>query len=229
MVRAEVFAIVTGAAATFQQCINLYQSIRCAINSRKNLRGFINQQWKEARQTSRLIEVVKKEKALQTSAVISALQDVDEAGKKLNARLRVAKKSLEKSHIRLIGNALFPDPEEEKQLQAELKELERAKENLNICILLHNVGATRDINNSIKVQTISIDELGREIKEILSTRNSPRIEKMPDRRGELTKEEFFAAEELSNLWCIHHIIAGKFHSGNHNVKLLDAFSDGFEL
>lgn len=130
--------------------------------------------------------MVKKEKALQTSAVISALQDVDEAGKKLNARLRVAKKSLEKSHIRLIGNALFPDPEEEKQLQAELKELERAKENLNICILLHNVGATRDINNSIKVQTISIDELGREIKEILSTRNSPRIEKMPDRRGELS-------------------------------------------
>ncbi|KAI1376468.1 hypothetical protein F4677DRAFT_445269 [Hypoxylon crocopeplum] len=173
------FAVITGVAATIQQSISLFQSIRGAINSRKNLSSFINQQYKEARRTSRLIELVKKEEALQTPAIIFALQDVDEAGKKLNARLVASKRSLKKRNIQLIGNALFPDPEEEKKLQAEIKELELAKENLNSCILLYNVGLTRDMNNNIKVQTVSIDRLGRAMKD-LGARDGLQIEERTD-------------------------------------------------
>lgn len=123
---------------------------------------------------------MRKEKALQTPVIISALKDVTEAGKKLNARLRSAERSLKKSHIRLIGNALFPDLEEERELQAEWRELELAKDNLNSFILLYSISLARDISNSIDVQATSIDRLDRGIKAVLHTRDPVQIKTMSE-------------------------------------------------
>lgn len=168
---------MTGAAATIQQCIGLFQFIQSATNTRKHLRDFINQYCKEITRTGGLIEVVRKEKALQIPDIIFALKDVHEAGKKLNARLHSAEKGLRKSNIRLIGNALLPDPEEERELQAELRELELAKRNLDSHILLY---LARGISNSIDVQTASIDKLDHKIKGVLPTGEPVQIQIMSE-------------------------------------------------
>ncbi|KAI0388124.1 hypothetical protein F5Y04DRAFT_241709 [Hypomontagnella monticulosa] len=191
---ADIFAILTGVAATIQQCINLSQSIRGAINSRKNLCNSIREHEREAIRTSGLINRVKDEESLHTPDIIRALQDVDEAGKKLNNRLSVARANLKKSNIRLVGGALFPNPEEEKRLQAEFKELELAKDNLNHCIILHNIGLSQDINNNIKSQATSINRLNRAIK-VLSTRGTLRTHNMTGTKEETEQDMFHDAEE----------------------------------
>ncbi|KAI1391581.1 uncharacterized protein F4822DRAFT_190275 [Hypoxylon trugodes] len=191
---AEVVGIITSVAATIQQSIELFQAIRSAINSRKNLYEFINQHCLEARRTSQLIKAVRKEASLQTPSIICALQDVDEAGKRLNSRLKVARESLKKSNIRLIGNALFPNPDEDKKLQIELKELELSKNNLNSCILLYNVSLSRNISDNIRIQTISMSKLNRMVKAL--GRKAHPHEKMAVKSENMVRSDL-AVDELS--------------------------------
>lgn len=165
-----------------EQCLKLFQTIRDAVNGQEELRSVVDQHFNTVARLNELVDLVKVEEALKTEAISSALNNVKEAGDELVKQLEAAAKRLNKKAIRRIVKALFPSPEDQRELEAKVTKLEQARTNLFNHVMICNVGLTRDANKSIKVNTSILDSMDRTIKERLGTTNTLRIKQLIEGR-----------------------------------------------
>ncbi|KAI1354276.1 hypothetical protein F5Y01DRAFT_273506 [Xylaria sp. FL0043] len=177
----EILAVVTGALALLEQSLKLFAYTRDALNKPKNLRKLLDRYPNEVSNVKRLLDLVEKETALQTEAVKLAAVEIRDASSNLC-------NSLEKVKERLDGGKLdqvisfFTQSDTKGEVQDRMDELTNAKLYFISTVQLVIVGITKGTDNSIKINTTTLQRLDKLLHERLGNIESFKIKKIIDGR-----------------------------------------------
>ncbi|KEY71756.1 hypothetical protein S7711_02980 [Stachybotrys chartarum IBT 7711] len=164
---AEVLGIITGAAAVIEQSISLFETIRKAVDSYKDLPDVIERYTKELNRVRELVGLISTEEALQTLAVGAAAENVQDAGEKLKARLKLMRTHSEARKMEKVMRAILSGPDHESKIDKIMKELVEAKIGLIANVVVVNVGLSQGINKTLQVNTATLTRVNDLIHEKL--------------------------------------------------------------
>jgi hypothetical protein len=179
---AEVLGILTGAVAAIEQSISLFNTIKNAVNSVRDLPKVIDKHTKELKRIKDLVNLIQAEQALRTLAVGAAAEHVQDGAEKLRQRLELLKKHSETSKVEQVIRAFISGSNESK-VEKIMKELVEAKLGLVANMLVVNVGLTQGVDKSLKVNTATIQRVNDLIQERLgdNTKSLKLAERMKGR------------------------------------------------
>jgi hypothetical protein len=166
----------------------LFNTIKNAVNSVRDLPKVIDKHTKELKRIKDLVNLIQAEQALRTLAVGAAAEHVQDGAEKLRQRLELLKKHSETSKVEQVIRAFISGSNESK-VEKIMKELVEAKLGLVANMLVVNVGLTQGVDKSLKVNTATIQRVNDLIQERLgdNTKSLKLAERMKGRaaNGEL--------------------------------------------
>lgn len=160
------------------------------MKSTDELHKLFNQHAEEVSRVNQLVVLVRDEESLQTAAVKVALQDVEKHGKELEEHLKYIKFQVERNRLEQIGHALSSGSDDKNTLRGIMQVLGNSKMNLLSYILICNVGLVRGVDNSVKVNTTTLESLDGLIKSRLGIEDTLRIKKLVGDRQSSGKFSF---------------------------------------
>ncbi|KAI0548872.1 hypothetical protein F4679DRAFT_548968 [Xylaria curta] len=170
----EILAVVTGALALLEQSLKLFHYTKTALNKQKNLRKLLKRYPNEVSNVKHLLDFVEEEPALHTIGVRLAAEEIRDAGAKLCDSLEKVKERLDGGKLDQVLN-FFSQSDAKGEVQERMDELTNAKLYFISTILMVNVGLTKGADNSIKVNTATLERLDTLIHDKLGDNESFKI------------------------------------------------------
>jgi hypothetical protein len=150
-----------------EQSISLFETIRKAVDSYKDLPDVIERYTKELNRVRELVGLISAEEALQTLAVGAAAENVQDAGEKLKARLKLMRTHSQAKKMEKVMRAILSGPDHESKIDKIMKELVEAKIGLIANVVVVNVGLSQGINKTLQVNTATLTRVNDLIHEKL--------------------------------------------------------------
>ncbi|GAW23060.1 hypothetical protein ANO14919_126100 [Xylariales sp. No.14919] len=161
---AEIFSTVASVSAVLEQSIKLFERVHEAVKRQKELPRLI---WEYQSVVSRLesiVNLVREEDALKTPHVGESIAQIHDVGRGLKDHLEImgSPQGLVRGFFRqlLHGKSLW------NKLESIMRDLESAKLNLTIHIQISNVELTRGVGAAVHINTVTVEETNRRLREI---------------------------------------------------------------
>jgi len=161
----EVLGAASAVLGLLESAIGLVAQIREAHERQKELSAVLDRHTLELTKTKNTIQIIRDEEALQTAAVAGELVDMD----KIANRLVVALKALrsDKGWKSQFLHQLVHGAKDESDLAKIMEELSREKTNLGLRISVAHVGLTRNLQNTMVVNTAIVERIEAVIQSVL--------------------------------------------------------------
>ncbi|KLU84063.1 hypothetical protein MAPG_03108 [Magnaporthiopsis poae ATCC 64411] len=179
---AEIFSIATAAAGALEQSIQLFSRFRQAARRQKGLPELVEKYLAEVSQAKKIVELAASEEGLKTPNVGACIAKLAAAGEVLHGHLEQMEKASAKGPVRGFVNQLVSGKSDQEKLGSIMRDVGNAKQDLGMYIQLANVGLTRAVGDTIRVNTMAVEAVNKQLAETLGPVYSLKIGQMIEGR-----------------------------------------------
>ncbi|KAI9898658.1 hypothetical protein N3K66_007018 [Trichothecium roseum] len=177
----EIIGTISSVISLLDAAITTSGRIRKAGDRQKGLRNVLEAHERQLYQTREIIQIIRTEKALRTSAVTSSLLELEAISKQLVVLLDSLSKR--RSDVRQFMHQLVSGSKDEHDLANIIGELGRAKANISLHIQVANVGLTSTVEKTVMLNSETVKRVDRLIQNTLGPGRGLKIAKLlPKRR-----------------------------------------------
>ncbi|KFY97525.1 hypothetical protein V498_02017 [Pseudogymnoascus sp. VKM F-4517 (FW-2822)] len=161
----EVIGAASAVLCLFESAFRLVEELRRANERRKDLLTVLDKHTRELTKTKNIIQTVKDEEALQTAGVAFELVEMDNITRRLVAALDALQN--DKGRALQILHQLAHGSKDEDNLATIMRELSRAKSDLELRINVAHVGLTRTLQNTLIANTTIVERVDVLVQSVL--------------------------------------------------------------
>ncbi|KAF2968396.1 hypothetical protein GQX73_g5169 [Xylaria multiplex] len=182
--------IVSGAIPIIEQSITLLNHIGTGVDTVKGLPEAIGKHINDLKSIGDILDLIKRDEALQTLEVGAAAKDVQDAGIKLMAHLQLMQTQSRAGKAEQVVRGFFGASKDEYQVESIMEELRGAKLSLIAYMSVVNVGIAQGANKALQINNDILDKMENLLREKLG--DDTKSLKLVDRvEGQVTDEDEF--------------------------------------
>ncbi|KAL8371662.1 hypothetical protein RB595_001453 [Gaeumannomyces hyphopodioides] len=172
---ADIFSTAATAAAVLEQSIQLFSRLRQAARRQKDLPELIEKYLAEISQAKKIVELAASEAALKTPNVGASIAKLAAVGEALHGHLEHMGSASAKGPVQGFVRQLVSGKGDNEKLNSIMKDIGSAKQDLGMYIQLANVGLTRAVGETLRVNTVAVEAVNKLLAESLGSVYSLKI------------------------------------------------------
>lgn len=166
---ADIFSTASAAATILEQCIQLFSRLRQAARRQKELPELIRKHLAEVSQAREMVELVTSEAALRTPNVAASIAKLATIGETLYDHLKDMGSASAKGPFLAFFRQLVRGKGDQEKLNSIMKDVWNTKQDLGVHIQLANVGLTRAVGETLRVNTLDVEAVNKLLAEKLGS------------------------------------------------------------